>query len=55
MLALDLIMFSFPIGTDRVDQSQKKTDVAEHPEVFDHVGLLFDKPSSRNSAGMPFI
>jgi hypothetical protein len=23
----------------------KKADVAEHPEVFDHVGLLFNEPS----------
>jgi hypothetical protein len=25
----------------------KKADVAEHPEVFDHVGLLFNEPPSR--------
>jgi len=24
----------------------KKADVAEHPEVFDHVGLLVNEPSS---------
>jgi hypothetical protein len=24
----------------------KKADVAEHPEVFDHVGLLFNEPPS---------
>jgi hypothetical protein len=22
----------------------KKTDVAKHPKVFDHVGLLFNEP-----------
>ena len=22
----------------------KKADVMEHPQAFDHVGLLFDKP-----------
>jgi hypothetical protein len=27
--------------------------VVEHPEVFDHVGLLVNEPSS--IAGMPFI
>jgi hypothetical protein len=31
----------------------KKADVAEHPEVFDHAGLLVDEPSS--DAGMLFI
>jgi hypothetical protein len=25
----------------------KKADVAEHPEVFDHVGLLVNKPPGR--------
>jgi hypothetical protein len=25
----------------------KKADVAEHPEVFDHVGLLFNEPPGR--------
>jgi hypothetical protein len=27
-------------------RKRKKADVAEHPKVFDHVGLLFDEPSS---------
>jgi hypothetical protein len=31
----------------------KKADVAEHPEVFDHVGLLVDEPPG--TAGLPFI
>jgi hypothetical protein len=31
----------------------KKADVTEHPEVFDHVGLLFNEPSS--DAGMLFV
>ena len=31
----------------------KKTDVAEHREVFDHVGLLINEPPGR--AGLPFI
>jgi len=25
-------------------RKQKKADVAEHPEVFDHVGLLTNEP-----------
>jgi len=31
----------------------KKADVAEHPEAFDHVGLLVNEPSSQ--AGMLFV
>ena len=31
----------------------KKNDVVEHPEVFDHVGLLVNEPPGM--AGMPFI
>jgi hypothetical protein len=31
----------------------KKADVTEHPEVFDHVGLLFNEPSS--DAEMLFV
>jgi hypothetical protein len=31
----------------------KKADVAEHPEVFDHVGLLVNEPTSY--AGMLFV
>jgi hypothetical protein len=31
----------------------KKTDVAEHPEVFDHVGLLVN--GLPRTAGLPFI
>jgi hypothetical protein len=27
--------------------AQKKADVAEHPKVFDHVGLLVNEPSSQ--------
>jgi hypothetical protein len=26
----------------------KKADVAEHPQAFDHVGLLFNEPSGRS-------
>jgi hypothetical protein len=31
----------------------KKADVEEHPQVFDHVGLLVIEPPDR--AGVPFI
>jgi hypothetical protein len=33
--------------------SNKKTDVAKHPEVFGHVGLLVNEPPGL--AGLPFI
>jgi hypothetical protein len=36
-----------------VPRETKKADVAEHPEVFDHVGLLGNEPSSQ--AGMLFV
>jgi len=37
---------SFPfIAAPRLSTAKnKKTDVAEHPKVFHHVGLLFNKP-----------
>jgi hypothetical protein len=31
----------------------KKADVAEDPEVFDHVGLLFNKPPGKT--GLFFV
>jgi hypothetical protein len=34
-----------------VDRKQK-TDVSEHREVFDHVGLLVNEPPG--TAGLPF-
>jgi hypothetical protein len=42
-------MIWFLIGLNRwvLDQNwhkTKKADVAEHPEVFDHVGLLANEP-----------
>jgi hypothetical protein len=33
--------------------SKKKADVAEHPQVFGHVGLLVNEPPG--IAGLPFI
>jgi hypothetical protein len=40
------------VRTHRRSQA-KKADVAEHPEVFDHVGLLVNKPPGQ--AGLLFI
>jgi hypothetical protein len=55
MVVLDLIISFVPSETGGLSQGQKKADVAEHPEVFNHVGLLVNGPSSKNSAGVPFI
>ena len=33
--------------------ANKKADAVEHPEVFDHVGLLFNEPPG--ATGLPFI
>jgi hypothetical protein len=33
--------------------TQKKADAVECPEVFDHVGLLFNKPPG--TAGLLFV
>jgi hypothetical protein len=32
------------VGLNKSQSKTKKADVAEHPEVFDHVGLLANKP-----------
>jgi hypothetical protein len=45
--------FSDAIVTAPPDTRRKKTDVAEHPQVLDHVGLLVNEPPGR--AGLPFI
>jgi hypothetical protein len=37
----------------RTTASEKKADVVEHREAFDHVGLLVNEPSG--TAGLPFI
>ena len=34
-------------------RGKKKADVAEHPEGFDHVGILVNQPPG--TAGLPFI
>jgi len=42
-----------PVRNNQATASKKKADVAEHPEVFDHVGLLFNGPPGM--AELPFI
>jgi hypothetical protein len=32
------------LRTSLVAKNNKKADVVEHPEAFDHVGLLFNEP-----------
>jgi hypothetical protein len=41
------------VGVFISSEGAKKTDVAEHPEVFDHVGLLVN--GLPGAAGLPFI
>ncbi len=33
------------LNPTRIEFGNEKTDVAEHPEVFDHVGLVFNEPT----------
>jgi len=40
---------------NNVSHAHKKTDVAEHLKVFDHVGLLVNRPTgAAGAAGLPF-
>ena len=42
------------MDSDRLaPQKTKKADVAEHRQVFGHIGLLFNKPPGK--AGLYFI
>jgi hypothetical protein len=38
--------------TTEANRKRKKTDVAEHPKEFDHVGILINGPPG--TAGLPF-
>lgn len=33
----------------------KKADVAEHPSVFHHVGLLINEPTGRSRVALQFV
>src|SRR4029434_818858 len=35
--------------------SAKKTDAAEHPQVFSRIGLLFNEPSSRRQIALYLV
>jgi hypothetical protein len=43
---------SLTVAGVQCHRKKNKADVVEHPEVFDHVGLLFDWPPGH--AGLPF-
>jgi hypothetical protein len=47
------IALSPPVIANVLHNQEQKTDVAEHPKAFDHVGLLVNEPPSR--AGLLFI
>ena len=47
------MMTSHWFGKFRPKASEKKADVVEHPQVFDHVGLLVNEPPG--TAGLLFI
>jgi hypothetical protein len=49
----ELVDLSPAVGVFISSEGAKKTDVAEHPEVFDHVGLLVN--GLPGAAGLPFI
>ena len=53
MVELDLAIDSSSVLAASPHQEQKKTDVAEHLEVFGHVGLLVNEPLG--TAGLLFI
>jgi hypothetical protein len=41
------------VGASLHHREQKKADVAKHPKVLNHVGLLVNGPPGE--AGLPFI
>jgi len=52
-LTASVFLGSFSSAWTRLRPPYKKeADVVEHPEVFDHVGLLVNKPPGL--AGVPF-
>jgi|GEM_PF-1878874 len=53
MVELDLTIDSSSVLAAAPHQEQKKADVAEHLEVFGHVGLLVNEPLG--TAGLLFI
>jgi hypothetical protein len=53
MIDLDLFIGLVPPATAPRYREQKKTDVVEHPWMFDHVGLLANGPPG--ITGLPFI
>jgi hypothetical protein len=52
-MGITLIRYSAILHLLLLWAKTKKADTAEHPKVFDHVGLLVNKPSSYS--GVPFV
>jgi hypothetical protein len=50
---LDLSISSFLVSAIVFGARKKKAGMVEHPEVFDHAGLLINGPPGK--AGVPFI
>ena len=44
--------FQEPVSVPGQGCAKQKADVAKHPEVFGHVGLLIDRPPGK--VGLPF-
>jgi len=38
-----------------VAENEKKADVAEHPQVFDHVGLLVNGPAGTSRVALHLV
>jgi hypothetical protein len=50
---LQTLCYIEPVFVSFLSAENKKTDVAERPEAFGHVGLLSNEPPG--TAGLPFI
>jgi hypothetical protein len=46
---------TIPVARGLSENQTKKADVAEHPEVFDHVGLLFNEPPGTGRAALYIV
>jgi hypothetical protein len=47
------LQMALTLRSKTIQPRTKKADMAEHPEVLDHVGLLTNEPPG--TAGLPFI
>jgi len=49
------MMMTIPVASGFLKEPTKKADVAEHPEVFGYVGLLFNKPPETGRAALYIV